>query len=131
MKPQTAIARALTDAELQDRRAHLKREIPLAMSLLDAYDREHRRRKRRASGEGIAARAAFALLIMMPAFASEAPPTAPAAQPELLLIEHTYDGTVERAGALIRWQYTGGRMLVEWSDTTTDGIFRSGFEVSP
>ena len=47
---------------------------------------------------------------------------------DVLIIQHGYDGTIEQAGVLVRWQYTGGRMLVEWSDTTTDGIFRNDFE---
>lgn len=51
MKPQTILARGLSDAELKERRAGLRREIPVAMSLLDALDREHRRRRRLALGE--------------------------------------------------------------------------------
>lgn len=47
---------------------------------------------------------------------------------DVLIVQHGYDGPVEQAGTLVRWQYTGGRMLVEWVDTTADGIFRSGFE---
>lgn len=79
----------------------------------------------------IAVRASLALLLVIPVLAAEAPPAAPAAQPELLLVEHAYDGSVERVGALVRLQYTSSRMLIEWVDTTTDGVFRSGFEGSP
>lgn len=50
------------------------------------------------------------------------------AAPDVLLVQHAYDGPIEQAGVLVRYQYTGGHMLVEWADTTTDGIFRSGFE---
>lgn len=50
------------------------------------------------------------------------------ASPDVLLIQHGYDGQVEQAGTLVRWQYTGGHMLVEWIDTTTDGIYRNGFD---
>lgn len=51
-----------------------------------------------------------------------------AATPDLLLIQHTYDGQTEQAGTLVAWRYTGGHMLVEWVDTTTDGVFRNGFD---
>lgn len=54
--------------------------------------------------------------------------TASAASPDVLIVQHSYDGPVEQAGTLVRWHYTGGHMLVEWVDTTADGIFRSGFE---
>ena len=47
--------------------------------------------------------------------------------PDVLVIEHTYDGTTERAGYLVSWQYTAGHMLVEFADGG-DGIFRNGFE---
>lgn len=47
---------------------------------------------------------------------------------DVLIVQHGYDGQIEQAGTLVRWQYTGGRMLVEWVDTTSDGIYRSGFE---
>jgi hypothetical protein len=60
-----------------------------------------------------------------------AAPEAPQAQPSVLIVQHAYDGPVESAGALVRWQYSGGSMLVEWIDTTTDGVFRAGFEVIP
>lgn len=48
--------------------------------------------------------------------------------PDVLIIEHAYDGPRESAGHVVRWQYTGGHMLLEWADTGTDGIFRNGFE---
>lgn len=69
-----------------------------------------------------------ACALIAAALASEPPPAIAGAQVDLLLVEHTYDGPVERAGVLVHYQYTGGAMLVEWADTTTDGIFRAGFE---
>lgn len=53
------------------------------------------------------------------------------AAPDVLIVQHTYDGAIEQAGTLVRWQYTGDHMLVEWTDTTTDGIYRNGFEGTP
>lgn len=58
-----------------------------------------------------------------------AAPDAPRETPQVLIVQHAYPGPVESAGVLNRWQYSGGSMLVEWTDTTTDGVFRSGFEV--
>lgn len=72
--------------------------------------------------------ALFVIAIGAIALIAKAAPVEIAAQPEVLIVQHGYDGTTEQAGTLIRWQYTGGRMLVEWSDTTTDGVFRNGFE---
>lgn len=46
---------------------------------------------------------------------------------DVLVIEHTYDGTIERAGTLNGWQYSGGHMVVEFSDGG-EGIFRNSFE---
>lgn len=65
-------------------------------------------------------RLAFAVALMLVA--------ACAGAADVLIIQHGYDGTIEQAGVLVRWQYTGGRMLVEWTDTTADGIFHNGFE---
>ena len=47
--------------------------------------------------------------------------------PDVLVVEHAYDGTVERAGKLTNWQYDGRHMLVEFSPDG-DGIYRNGFE---
>lgn len=49
------------------------------------------------------------------------------AVPDVLTIEHTYDGVVERAGHLDDLGYTGGHLLVVFHDEG-DGIFRNGFE---
>lgn len=131
MKPFTAKARAMSPAELKERREVLKRTISESCSELDAMERELRRQKRGARRSAFAAAAAAGLLAILPALAAPPPAAAPAAQAELLLIERTYDGPVERAGVLLNYQYTSGAMLIEWADTTTDGIFRSGFEASP
>lgn len=50
--------------------------------------------------------------------------------PDVLVVEHAYDGTIERAGKLTNWQYNGGHMLVEFSPDG-DGIYRNGFEGAP
>lgn len=57
--------------------------------------------------------------------------TAQVFPPQVLVIFHGYDGPVETAGDLINWQYTRGRMLVEYTDLYADGIFRNGFEAKP
>ena len=46
----------------------------------------------------------------------------------VLTVEHTYDGTIERAGRVIKFQYIGAKMYVEFYDDMADGIFRNGFE---
>ncbi|GAA0721453.1 hypothetical protein [Dokdonella soli] len=56
---------------------------------------------------------------------SSAPPL-----PDVLVIEHTYDGVVQTVGHVTNWQYTGGHMLLEYVPDG-DGIFRNGFEVVP
>lgn len=48
----------------------------------------------------------------------------------VLIVQRGYDGPVESAGVVIAWQYTGSSMYLEWADTTTDGVFRNGFEVA-
>lgn len=131
MKPFTAKARAMTLAEVKQRRKELKSTISEACSELDAMEREMRRQERRARKAARTGAVLAGLLAMLPAIAATPPASAPAAQAELLLIERTYDGPVERAGVLLNYQYTSGAMLIEWADTTTDGIFRSGFEASP
>lgn len=80
---------------------------------------------------GVILLAGACALIAAAAMASESPASAAPAYVDLLLVEHTYDGPVERAGVLVRYQFTGAAMLVEWADTTTDGVFRSGFEQAP
>lgn len=54
-----------------------------------------------------------------------------AAGPDVLMIQHAPDGPIEQAGTVIEFRYLGATMLVEWVDTTTDPIFRSGFEAAP
>ncbi len=71
---------------------------------------------------------ALMLALFAASIASAAPP--PVTQPPMVLIvQHSYSGPIVQAGVLARWQFTGGYMLVEWIDTTADGIYRNGFEV--
>lgn len=49
-------------------------------------------------------------------------------QVDVLIVQRTYDGPIETAGVVNRWQYTNGTMYLEWTDTTTDGVFRNGFD---
>lgn len=49
--------------------------------------------------------------------------------PDLVIVEHTYDGYVERHGRLVYIQYAFPTSYVEWTDIYTDGVFRNGFEV--
>jgi len=51
-----------------------------------------------------------------------------AASVGVLIVQRGYDGAVESAGGVIAWQYTGSSMYLEWADTTSDGMFRNGFE---
>lgn len=48
--------------------------------------------------------------------------------PYVLIEEYTYNGTVERTARLLYFQYTAGYMLLQITDDTSDGIFRSSFE---
>lgn len=48
--------------------------------------------------------------------------------PDLILTEHTYDGPVTRTGKLTFIQYAVPTSRIEWVDTSTDGIFRNGYE---
>ncbi|MEP7041881.1 MAG: hypothetical protein ABI843_02395 [Dokdonella sp.] len=57
--------------------------------------------------------------------------TAPAAaapiRPDVLVVEHTPIGVVERAGFLATWSYDGAHMLVEFVDDG-DELFHNGFD---
>ena len=45
MKPETALAKSLTDTQLEDRRRQLAKEIPRLQSEYDAIVREHLHRR--------------------------------------------------------------------------------------
>lgn len=62
-----------------------------------------------------------ASLLLVPALALASPP-------DVLLIQHAYDGPIEQAGTVTVFRYLGATMLVEWVDTTTDPIFRNSFD---
>jgi hypothetical protein len=49
---------------------------------------------------------------------------------DVLIVQHTYDGVVERVGTWTRWNYDAGTLFVEFQDDG-DGIFRNGFEAPP
>lgn len=51
-----------------------------------------------------------------------------ASNADVLIVEHTYDGPVERVGKLINFQYTATYLYVEFYDDQSDGIFRNGFD---
>lgn len=46
---------------------------------------------------------------------------------DVLVIEHTPLGVVERSGRVVAWRAVGGSMLLEFVDDG-DAIFRNGFE---
>lgn len=68
-------------------------------------------------------RAAWGLIVLL----AVALP-AHAQRPQVLIVERTYDGPIERAGDVYAWRYSGGMMYLEFGDASADGIFRSGFE---
>lgn len=75
---------------------------------------------------------ALALLVYLPRAAAGIPAAAEAQNgPQVLIIQHAPDGPIEQAGTVVEFRYLGATMLVEWVDTTTDPIFRSGFEAAP
>jgi hypothetical protein len=63
-----------------------------------------------------------------------APPAPVPPRPDVMLVQHAYDGPIETAGRVGDWRYvplgTEGEtaMRLDWVDTTTDGIYRGGFE---
>lgn len=49
---------------------------------------------------------------------------------DVLIVEYTYDGPVERVGKLKDMRYTATYLFVEFYNNQGDGIFRNGFEES-
>ncbi len=76
--------------------------------------------------------AALAMVLAIPPAQAVEPPLPP--RPDVLLVQHAYDGPLEQAARVSAWRYVpigtegAAAMHLDWVDTTTDGIYRGGFE---